>query len=370
VFSVAEQYNRRITFIAAYRTAVAQKMSDPAAFADRAVAETQFVYNKGNKPAWARGAIGATLFTFKQYTVNYLELLGRMWQSGPEGKKAVLLALGVLFLIGGADGLPFEQNAEDVLDGFLQHLGYNFSSKRARREFFARILGEDGARFIEKGISGLPGVPIDVSGRMGLGRPLPGTGLALKKSDHTSDVGEFLGPVGDLGKRAGQAVGKLLDRDFAGAADLLQATATRNITKGIDMLKRGEYRDDRGRKVVDTTAAEAGFKMLGFQPNAVARVQEGTREVVQMVALTKLVQAEVADKMARAMYEHDSGAMAAARALRDRWNENNADMRIKIDMPSVLKRLKSMRETKEERVAHTAPKALRGRVREALATGS
>lgn len=34
-------------------------MADPAAFAERAVNETQFAYGKGAKPRWARGAIGS-----------------------------------------------------------------------------------------------------------------------------------------------------------------------------------------------------------------------------------------------------------------------------------------------------------------------
>jgi tellurite resistance protein len=69
LFSTAEQFNRRVTFIAAYRTAVEQGMSNPDSFARRAIHETQGVYNKGNMPDWARGAVGSTLFTFKQYLV-------------------------------------------------------------------------------------------------------------------------------------------------------------------------------------------------------------------------------------------------------------------------------------------------------------
>ncbi|MEK7207194.1 MAG: PLxRFG domain-containing protein, partial [Pseudomonadota bacterium] len=126
-FSTAEQFNRRITFIAAYRTAVAQGMADPAAFAADVVNQTQFTYNKGNKPAWARGAIGGTLFTFKTYSIAYVELMNRLWRSGPEGKKAALLGLAILMLMSGVDELPFVEDAEDVIDGALQRMGYNFS---------------------------------------------------------------------------------------------------------------------------------------------------------------------------------------------------------------------------------------------------
>jgi hypothetical protein len=58
-FALAEQFNRRSTFIASYRIAKDQGMADPAAFARKAVLETQFVYSKANKPKWARGASAA-----------------------------------------------------------------------------------------------------------------------------------------------------------------------------------------------------------------------------------------------------------------------------------------------------------------------
>ena len=50
----------------------------------------------GGRLGWARGAVGGTIFTFKQYSIAYVELLHRMaTQGGPEGKRAALLALAL-----------------------------------------------------------------------------------------------------------------------------------------------------------------------------------------------------------------------------------------------------------------------------------
>lgn len=169
-FALAEQFNRRSTFIASYRIAKDQGMADPAAFARKAVQETQFVYSKANKPKWARGAVGGTLFTFKTYSVSYLELMQRMWnQGGPEGKRAVGWALAMLLLMSGAGGVPFMEDAEDLIDGAGQMMGYNISAKQWRKELLANVVGKELAEFMEQGISGLPGAPIDVSGRLGMG---------------------------------------------------------------------------------------------------------------------------------------------------------------------------------------------------------
>ena len=56
-FSLAEQFNRRITFLAAYQTAKAEGMADPFEFAEKAVIETQGLYNKGNASNWARNSL-------------------------------------------------------------------------------------------------------------------------------------------------------------------------------------------------------------------------------------------------------------------------------------------------------------------------
>ena len=45
------------------------------------------------------------------------------------GGKAAALAIAILFMLAGSEGLPFVEDIEDLLDGALQRLGYNFSSK-------------------------------------------------------------------------------------------------------------------------------------------------------------------------------------------------------------------------------------------------
>jgi hypothetical protein len=369
VFGVAEQFNRRVTFIAAYRTALEQKIANPAGFAEKAVAETQFTYNKGNKPKWARGAIGSTLFTFKQYSINYVELLHRMARSGPEGRKAALLALGVLFLMTGASGLPGSDDLDDLIDGLLQRLGYNFSSKARRREFFADTLGmgDAGARFVEKGVSGLPGAPIDVSGRLGLGNLLPGTGLLTKKADYGSDVAEFFGPAGDLAKRAFQGAGAALSGDLGKGLVTLSPTAIQNAAKSLDMANTGMYRDQNGKKVIDVDGYDAAAKAIGFQPNDVARVQATDRQVAVMIALNKMREREIAGQWAQAIFEKDPEGIVAARQALAAWNSANPESPIRINANQIKAQVQSMMLTRDQRLQKGAPKEIRGEVHRQLA---
>ena len=366
-FSLAEQYNRQVSFIAAYRTAVEQGMPNPAKFAEKVVNETQFVYTKANRPAWARGAIGSTLFTFKTYSISYVELLVRMAKSGPEGKKAALIALGVMFLMSGLQGLPGADDLDDVIDGALQRMGYNFGSKTAKREFLAKYLGDGGARFMLHGISGLPGAPIDIGNRLGLGNLAPGTGMFVKKTDHTQDVAELFGPAGSMAKQWLQGADQLTQGNFGKALEAVLPVAAQNIYQGGKMAATGRYDDRAGRKVIDTDLVDAAFKAIGLQPNDVSRVQQATREVQQMISLNKMRETEIADLWAKGRIERDPEMVEKAKRQRDQWNLDNPTSKISIDPSQVNRRVQQAMMDKAKRIEKTAPREIRATVRQELA---
>lgn len=363
-FALAEQFNRRSTFIASYRIAKEQGMADPAAFARKAVLETQFVYSKANKPKWARGAVGGTLFTFKTYSVSYLELMQRMWnQPGPEGKRAVGWALAMLLLMSGAGGVPFMEDAEDLIDGAGQMMGYNISAKQWRKELLANVVGKELGEFMEQGLSGLPGAPIDVSGRLGMGNLLPGTGLFLNKPNRERDLMEIVGPAGDLVARGFTGARKLLGSDVAGAALEISPTAVRNLAKGADMAATGMYRDTKGYKVIDTTLAEAATKAIGFQPKSVAEVQEANSFMQRSKSFYTQTSSEIKAQWADALLRKDEAAVQRVRERLADWNRDNPEQPIVVKMPDVWKRLREMGKDRSQRIADTAPKALREQMR-------
>ena len=366
-FSLAEQFNRRVTFIAAWRNAAERGLSDPSSFAEQAVAETQGVYNKGNKPAWARGAVGSTVFTFKQYSIAYVEMLHRMaTRGGPEGKRAALYALGILFLLSGLGGGPGADDLDDLISGALQALGYNFDSKAKRREFLTGIIGQAGADFVERGVSGIAGVPIDVSGRLGMGNLIPGTGLLTKKTDHTRDVAEIAGPAGDFANRIFQAGGSVIKGDIAKAGNSLAPTAIRNLSQAYDMANMGMYRDKKDMKVLDTDGYDAFAKFIGFQPNDVKRAQDANSEVQRRVALNQMRESEIADAWALGVFEKDQDKVKAARDALAQWNADNPESPIRIDFKQIAKQVRAMNEDKATRIAKTAPVEIRAAVRREL----
>lgn len=374
LFSSAEQVNRRITFIAAYRIAREANMDDPAGFARRAVRETQFVYSKAAKMQWGRGAVGGTLMTFKTYSVSYIELMHRLWTQGEpgsveraQGRKAAMVMIATLFLISGAGGLPFAEDAEDLIDGAAQLMGYNFSIKKAREDFMAEVFGDAIAEFIDKGVSGLPGAPMDVSGRLGLGNLIPGTGLFQERTSHTRDVLEILGPGGDFVDRVVSGGRKVLGGNVTAGMLEMSPVAVRNLAKGIDMAVHGMYRDNKGYKVLDTNILEAATKAAGFQPATVAKIQEANWINQRAKNYYSMRAQEIRQMWASGIFEKNQNKVQQARQAIADWNAKNPDQPMLIRIPDVMRRVREMAKTKDERIAATAPKAMRQQMREDLA---
>lgn len=61
---------------------------------------------------------------------------------------------------------------------------------------------------------------------------------------------------------------------------------------------------------------------------------------------------------------HDQLDAYIARQMMDDWNENNPDQRMTANMPAIVKKVREMRKDKAQRIADTAPKAMRAQMRE------
>ena len=369
-FSLAEQFNRRVSFVAAYNTALEEKIENPLAFAEKAVTETQGLYNKANAPNWARNPIGASALTFKQFSIHYLEWLVRMYKSGPEGKKAAVLALAILAFVAGVDGLPFAADMDDLVDTLGQAMGYDTNAKRWRRNLIAQEFGfgDEFADILARGASAAPGIPFDVSLRMSMGNLIPGTGLLLRSNtDRTRDVLEIAGPAGGIAKQFMDAGQKALAGEFGQAAIGATPTAIQNVAKAVQMWETGEARDTKGRKVMDADSVDAAMRFLGFNPSSIARESEKLGMIQRSEQLAKNVEGEIAGAWARAMADGDAEGVADARQRLADWNEKNPDDPIRITSSQILRRVKDIRRERSSRFITSIAPERRARVAAELA---
>lgn len=357
LFSAAEAYNRRVAFIAAYNIAKQNKNADPFAFATDAVNQTQFVYSKSSRPNWARSTVGSTVFTFKMFIINYLEFVSRL----PKQEQAI--ALGVLVMFAGLGGLPGEDDADDVIDTVGQAMGYNTNVKAWKERTLNDMIGKSATNYAMRGLSAA--LPFDISSRLGVSNVIPGTAIFKKsEKDKSRDVMEFAGAAGSLGARVVEAFDAAQSREgaikFAGTVGKsLVPKAIQDAYQAADMYQTGQYRDMKGRKVTDTTKSDAIFKLLGLQPNRVADVRRPERLLNQDITLAKEVESDIAAIWAEGVYEKDSDKIAEAKSLLKKWNDRNPETPIGIKMNQIMKRVKQMRQTSEQRMVKTTPKEMR-----------
>lgn len=360
-YSLAERYNRHAAFIAGWKMAMQRGMAPDAAyeFAKQTVTETQFVYSKANKPNWARGAVGATLFTFKTFLINYVEFLKRL----PAKERA--LALAVLLMAAGLSGMPGADDLDDLIDTVGQALGFATNTKQAKQEFAARWLGKDAAGFLLHGVS--YGLPLDLSSRLGVGNLVPGTAIFKKsEQDKSGEVMEAVGPAAGLAQSFARAFEGVTSGEVVrGGAELLPK-AFKDAFKAKEMYQTGLYKDFRGRTVTDVDAIDAMVKAIGFQPTDVAEVQRARVRMRDTVNLVKTIESDIAEKWARGLSEGDRKAVAAAREELQTWNQRNPEAPIRISFSQIQRRVNEMKRTAADRLINATPRELRAMVREGV----
>lgn len=365
-FAIAEKLNRKATFIAAYQMAMENGKTPGEAFqfAEKAVIETQGIYSAYNRPNWARGPIGGAVMTFKQFSIAYVEMLARMAKAGPEGQKAALLALAILFFFAGASGLPGEDDLLDIIDTFAQvFFGKATVSRLEIRNALHEALGETMGDFVNYGISAF--LPLDVSARLGLGDLLPGTAI-LKPSapNKAAEAMEALGVAGSFGRSLIDGAGAILQGEFGRAARIAAPKAVGDVLKGLEMAVTGEARDMAGRKIVDASVVDAVVQAIGFQPATKGKIQRSTYEIRELIGYHRMVERGIVLDWARGVADGDRDKIAAARRRLKEWNANNPDLPIRINMKQIWMQVRQLKMEKTGRIEKTAPREIRRQVME------
>lgn len=364
MFGAVEVFNRRVAFAAAYDLAGQNGIHGAAAqaFATKAVTETQGIYSKLNRMNMGRGALGATVLTFKQFSVMYLELLRRL------PPKQQLMMLGILLLAAGAEGVPFAEDIEDLVDTLGQWLGFSTNTGKWTGKVVKDVVGPEFARPILKGLGGM--LPLDLHSRLGFGNLLPGTAFFKPSEiDKTRDVSEAVGPIGGVLKSLSDGLQLLARGKWDKAAVNVAPKAVRDIYNGAHMAATGESQDTKGRLALrDVTAVEGLGKAIGFNPQRTAAESEAKREIMLDRNLRTVRMDEIASDWADGILSKDPEKTQDARDRMWQWNKDNPGLRIAGTqiMRSVQERVRAARKTSAERFLKSTPKAMRPEAREAL----
>ena len=333
MFSYTEQFNRRVTALAAYRLemerAKASGMSDTNArssaisMAVEAVNTAQGDYARYNRPKIARGDILQYLFMYKQFVVITTELIAGM---SPGGRFAILT---MLLLMSGLKGIPFAEDFADLVDTLAQKFGFKMASLEAATMKLADSILPGSSPYVLRGFLDRT-TGMSISPRVGMGDILPLTGAFKGGADMAREMENFFGPI------AGAMTGLV-----SGAADIANIGATAvglsNSSKDIMSVFRDSpiafmravgdtwaYANDgmvtnAQGKVITKDVAMSTYvtRLLGFYP-AEATAQN------DIVRLSKAMSGYMNDT--RAKYTEDYVKASVSRD-RERMNEITANVR-------------------------------------------
>ena len=363
-FAVAESFNRRATFIAAWQIGngmTAEQLQRAGAgnateFAEKMVHETQGIYNRGNRVNLGRGTVGAVVMTFKQFGIMYLEMLSRL----PPKQKAIMV--GMLILAAGAGGLPFAEDVEDIIDTIGQWLGYRTNTRRTIRRGLADIAGQRAADIAMNGV--LSQMGIDLHSRLGLQNLIPGSAL-LKPSttDKSREFQDLLGPAASVVAAMGQALQDIATGRPDKAALAMAPVAVQNAVKGAGMLATGSAADMRGKPTVPVSAPEAVAKAVGFNPKSVADYGVTKRDIMQDERLIDVTRERFTAAIVDAIMSDNETARREAVQEVAEWNRQNPEARITINPAAIRRRVRDMRAEGPARVVKSLSPSLRQQAR-------
>ena len=336
IASATESMNRKLTLIAALDVArskgddwlKSKGFADAYDFAARSVAETQGVYNKGNRPAWARDPALAVMLVFKQYSINWVEMASRMASNhygDDRYRKGFWMLIGALFMMAGGMGLPF---AEDLID--LIETGMSWAGKPVNVERQMQMaLGKDLYEPLMNGpVNSLlfNAAGADMFGRMSMGNMIPATAIAnpgLTPAARSDEAIQALGAGVGLASKFMDSYNLAAAGKVGQAAINASPRAFTSAAKAVEMATTGEYKDSKGRTVREVTPAEALIKGLDLQPASVARIQRERSRRFKDEAIQAQARTEIRNELIDAYESGDQDAIDAANTRLRTWNAEN-----------------------------------------------
>lgn len=347
-FSYSEQFNRRVTLLAAYRgeydrqraSGFDHNQADIAArtVASRAVDATQGDYAQYNRPAFFRGGLQSFIYMYKQYPIMMVQLLKNM---NYEGR---IIMLGSLLLLSGVRGIPGSDDILDIVDGIAQRLGLKVGSvekefARLTRSVFGDELAAEINPIMMRGLldhfTGL-----SFSNRLGLGDIIPGTGLLKPSATKQEIIREIVNIAGaptsflagafeyTFNTLPSVAAGR---KGFSALLTDSPATAIKNLGTAFKFYDTGAILDTKGYVVAqNATTWEILGKALGWYPARAQAQMDWLMADSQEQAYMSMIKTEATRQAVAARLSGDADAEKDVKEYIKSWNESTQGTRLEI----------------------------------------
>jgi hypothetical protein len=356
LFSAAEQVNRLHAFIAGYEVAGKKGLTgaDRFAFGNKLVEDTQYIYDKSNRPEIARG-YGALPMTFRLFAGNVIRQMRNNVGGGAGNMRALATQLGVLYGLGGYVAFPLAKELVKALEA----AGY--APTKHARDFLQQYLGETGAN---AGIYGLPTLlGINIASNIAAPELAPGS-----EQGGFAAVGRLaFGVAADPFQRAARAKWLYGKGQKEQAAEQLLPPLLRNAHEAYRWQRDGAIRSPATNALLvdKPTLGESAVKALGGNPPRVARAYE-RQHSAQLIKNRAMDNGDINFRLATAMFNKDAEAMKALKrelAEHNRTHPKSEAWRVNQNQIKLY-----MLDMKQQGLGMLmrAPRKARGEMREAL----
>ena len=353
MFSYTEELNRRATALAAFRLERGRGVDYKTAVdtATIAVDTTQGNYNQFNRPSIGRHNLGQYMYMYKQFVVTSLQLLKDMDYRGK------LTYLGCLFLLSGFKGIPFADDAMDIIDTLCQAFGIKIGSVEEEVIKMVDDMAPGMAPYFMRGIID-KNTGMTVSTRTGMGDLLPLTGVFKAGADPWREAENFVGPVlSGITGTVGMALS--LGRMGMEAAGVREGTTTFNqilrespiaalriVGDAAAYASDGSVTNMTGAVISKrVTPMVIAQRLLGFYPADATLQNDVVRLTKQKDEYIKEVKAGFVGAYVRAAIGKDRNTMNRLMKDVDAWNaaarKVSPDMQIQDFRKSAMRALKA-----------------------------
>jgi hypothetical protein len=392
-FSLAERFNRTVTFRAAYDLAMQQPqnpwidkiMQENKAEVDQlridrgwderqlrsymagaeAVRRTQFEYGRWSRPKFMEGAKGV-LFMFKTYLQNMLYFMFKS-ERGVQ-VRYMLLMLGIAGLM----GMPGADDASELAKWLARQMGVDFDFERMVRGLMVDWGADEAINpdIVLHGASregfGIPavlnglGVPaprLDLSGSLSMGKLIPGlkAGLNPGSSFYNDAVGdvvsEVAGPVFGVPFALYQS---LLDTSLPAEDpkrwEKAMPRSIKALSRASRFLAEGRERDRSGATVLEFDPNDVSEQMeillgagLGFQPTRLSQEWDYLTAQKEAQDYWRGQRQILMSELWRAYRMGDAEGKASALQGIRRFNEDAPDKSLRISGKAIRQSLQTRR---------------------------
>lgn len=325
--TVAERFNRTSLALAAYEAASTGQVTnektlekygykagdtfryeDALAFVEEVVDDAHFVYGKANRPELFRGSVAgraaSSMYTFRTFSHQLLNLWAAMLREGPVGRKAFAKSIAAMVALGGIGSIPLYKT--------FMHVIRQSSGDDWGEEYILENLSDGESSWLRDLVAyGLPGLAgVNLGGSLGMELPMGerlDTNKTLTKQIWTN-FGELIGVPAAIFEDGEMAIRAMNAGDGSRALEYLLPSGLANIPKAIRLGTEGAHTISGTPVALPGTdeAAKLGAgamiaRMLGFADTKTAKAWDLSQKIEDFKSYKLAKQSKFANRIANAL---------------------------------------------------------------------